>query len=415
VASAGADEVGGSEDSSQSSSSPETGSTSSSTGSGGATAGSSESTSSTASSDDADTSDTAESSDDASGGSDQVAQNDGANGSGSSSESSGSGGNSGNAKSQQEEKRPPFDTYDSEGMHNEFHKKHAGEIVFSDRPISKDPNEGQIKSSFSLDDKLYTRSFLEDSAVNIMRKDGFKQMAGKGKLYMEVKPVSWSDDKWIRSDNSKHLSYKTAAGRKKTIIQFQEGSYLDQDRGETYYVNGDAPTGFKFFVGRLLPRLPKGESVEVEMRLVYYFLIAEENPYGSVDDFTQTIAKGKLELKNVTPQARAKLYRDHGPKLPSSKHPRARRLEPETLERVEEEWDGEGVKASFPETGWDIEHGPSGPVERTLPAYVIHKEDGKCEWVSITIYQDYAGGGRYTNEVTEMAVGRDRGPILCPQ
>lgn len=301
---------------------------------------------------------------------------------------------------------------ETEGFVSDFHEEHAGEVVFSDEPIPREEHgDFEPKSTFELGEPIYTRTFLEESLGNVLRKRDLECLEKSGpqndmrmEMHFQIGDAPESD--WIQVLESAYFG-KDEFGRT-TTNDFKGHSMTGTPDAEPEVMPPDKPM-FHTFSSEVLSKLEPGEN-ELTLHAKAMCETAERPDGDYQRGVTEKVASGSLTLKIEDADQKKQFWDERGPKLPEPKHSDQEQIAEAAEKRLREKWSNEEVlRVVTTDAHWDVKsHRFTGqPVRRDVEAMALvkRKDNGVCRVFYITIRQGHAGGGNYEEGVS-IATGQ---------
>lgn len=280
-----------------------------------------------------------------------------------------------------------------EGFTSPVHKKHPGEIVFSNRPIDRsNPSEKGFIKSAKLGDDLHLRVFLDGSFENAFRKKGKRCNGDKRRLlrvildndesFLEAKGMvteDWNDWTNFRPLGDGPLTRKPSFG-----VAFVDGMANENQ----------APHGFWT---DLAPRLKPGKNT------LRFEAVADCNM--GIDRII--VATGELVMQ-VDAKAKAKLVTKNRPALPKST---MKKLHKEIEKAMQRKWPIKVYDISVTSDAWTITRHPihGHPVKRSISGWAVTDEPKEgCSLMTFTVSQLANGKSYHKNFSADIFTGSHR-------
>lgn len=288
-----------------------------------------------------------------------------------------------------------FEPVDDQGFHSDFHKKHAGEIVFSSEPIPKeDHSDVTAETTFELGDAIYHRSFFEQSMGNTMRArdlncEGEPTPSNDLTMTMYIQIGDAPREDWIEANKPLYFSEDEFDTWTSTPY-YNDSLTGTEDREPTESDNAMYDT----FAGKVLPSLDPGAH-ELTFHAIARCMRAERASGGSKHGATREVASGTIELEIESADQKQQFWAERGPRLPDAEHPDQETIAPAAKQRLDAKWSNEDVlRIVTTDSDWKVttNERTGEPVRRSVPAKALveKKKDGVCRLFEITIRQAYA-------------------------
>ncbi|MGM0557374.1 MAG: hypothetical protein ACQEVA_13405 [Myxococcota bacterium] len=308
------------------------------------------------------------------------------------------------------EQKKSIEPVETEGYLGEAHKENAGEFVFATEPITRENfAEVEYEDSFTLDEPIYMRQWLEDSLGNEFRKRGtecYDRMNSQHRQIIRIQVGDEPREDWVTGT----IAYYSAEAFDDWMAMVPYDKSIT-GVGEGPLEAGDEEREFEqAFKSEVLPKLDVGENkITLHAEAECHVFQGDPNNF--------EVSSGSFTLVIPDKQTLASALGDAAVEMPEPKHPAQEELRESTLERIAQKWPNEEpLDVVTTAKDWSISQNEvtGVPVSRSVPAKALvrRKESGNCHVFDISIIQKYEGGGEYTSTV-DFAVG-SKETVVCP-
>lgn len=299
--------------------------------------------------------------------------------------------------------REPVEPVKDEGFTSPVHGAHAGEILFSKKPVPRAPtSDADFGTSFQLTDKIYLRPFLKRSLENDLRATGWQcykdRIRGMKVQVGDAPEKEWVTIEWKGTHENNFddwLSWSLASDGKRYLT---EGKLVWTPKSGDYRWD---------FATEVVPLLKEGDN-QLTFHVVGH-CYAKGDGYEMQDwtaassTITLTVPKGGKEA----------YWKKVGPFLPKHALKGGKKLVAPMKKTVAEEWPSEDVLAAVTTSEeWHVAlnryHGK--PEHRTVSAVVVVRKKGeeRCRAFDLSFRQQYTGSGKKFHKAMSLLVGSSK-------
>lgn len=280
-----------------------------------------------------------------------------------------------------------------EGWTSSVHERHAGEIVFSNRPINRGkPSEKAFIKNSKLGQDLYLRVLMDGSFENAFRKKGKRCSGDKRRLlrvilnddetFLEAKAMHEAD--WNDWTNFPPLGDGPLTRKPSFGVALVDGLANENQIAHGFWTD-------------LAPRLKAGKNT------LRFEAVADCNM--GIDRVI--VATGELKMQ-VDAKSKAKLVSKNRPSLPKST---MKKLHGGITKAMQRKWPIKVYDIAVTSSTWSIERHPihGHPVKRSISGWTVTDEPKEgCSLMSFTVSQLANGKSYHKNFSSEIFTGSGR-------
>jgi hypothetical protein len=268
---------------------------------------------------------------------------------------------------------------DMAGIKSTFHRQHLGKVVFSDKPISEDPDPADIITEYSVGQPLYFRVFM-DNTIEIYRK-----MYDYGSSFKQVLCYFYVDGEKFTGDRDKNFANLDMTDEQIKTSKSLTGQIMSGEQMNSSPDKIDLQFAFIDFLTSNNKALSGTHTVKMELILYAHGL----------NKITVTLGTGELTTVLTTVDK-------NNPNLCYT--PKAAVSDPSLEAKMIAEYNAEFSGKSTAKKAW-INYRDWEIVKNTYTGEIICKArtailytigaDGSCSYEEISFEMQYLGGGKY--------------------
>jgi len=283
----------------------------------------------------------------------------------------------------------------SEGFTSPIHKKHAGKILFSTKPVPRAPKtDADFTTTFTLGkDAMYARVFTKDSLDNLLRATGKT-------CYREERA-----ELWVTVNGGDPIELESTLMNKKPMYDWMSWSFGKSGKKHfTEKLSLSGKTDYRHrFSSHVISTLKEGANTLV------FTAQGECIAKGDSKKSNWDAAKATITL-NVPKGGVAKYYKKNGPHLPKHAFKGGKKLFKAMKKAVNAKWAQEDVlsiRTIAKDWYVKVERLTRRPLARSMATMTVVRKKGaaKCRVFFLDYWQQAKGGKKFDKAMT-FSTGR---------